>query len=379
VTSKTDMDKSTVTDQGRVDTLLCASFYVLMLLIGVSILSDRVRELNIQARFAVDEDVWPPNQPKDFIPVLLIHHQGQHNIKQAAALQLAESVQLGGVDPRHFPQDSHQSLRKALENSKTTKRLVDILAPLQESENPQFILVEGLPGVGKSLLLQEIAYNWAIERFLQKFKLVLLIQLRSPAVQQVLLIADLFKLVCKGDEKASHIAVTSSDYFFKNKGSGLVFLFDGFDEFPEQLQKDSLITSILKRQVFPHCGLVVSSRPHASVSLRQQATVRVNILGFAEEERKLYIEQSLKGHPEKVKELTNYLDSHVTINGLCYVPFIRWYCFICMTREFLFLVILLSCTIVSSLSPSVDILLSLVILLTMRSWILPTFQNPAIQ
>ena len=54
VTSKPDMDKSMVTDQGRADTLLCAPFYVL--LIGVSILSDRVRQLNIQTRFAVDED-----------------------------------------------------------------------------------------------------------------------------------------------------------------------------------------------------------------------------------------------------------------------------------------------------------------------------------
>jgi len=66
----------------------------------------------------------------------------------------------------------------------------------------------------------------------------------------------------------------------------------------------------------------VSSRPHASVKLREIATVSVNILGVAEEERKLYIEQSLKEHPEKAKELTSYLESHLTINSLCYVPFI---------------------------------------------------------
>jgi len=319
VTFKSDMDNSMVTDQGRVDTLFCAPFYVL--LIGVSILANRVRQLNVQARFAVDEDAWPPNLPNDFVPVLLIHHQGEHTVKQAAALQLAESIKLGGVHPKHYPQDSHQSLREALDNSKTTKQLLDILAPLQESDDAQFILVEGLPGIGKSLLLQEIAYNWAVKKFLQKFKLVLLVQLRSPAVQQVSLVADLFKLVCEGDEKAPHIAVTSSDYFFENKGSGLVFLFDGFDEFPEHLQKDSLITSILKRKVLPHCGLVVSSRPHSSVRLRQLANVRVDILGFAKEERKLYIEQSLKGQPHAVKELTQYLEGNLTINGLCFIPF----------------------------------------------------------
>jgi len=81
---------------------------------------------------------------------------------QAAALQLAE---LAGAHPKHYPQDSHQSLREALHNSKTTKQLVDILAPLQQSDDPQFILVEGLPGIGKSLLLQEITYNWAVKVF----------------------------------------------------------------------------------------------------------------------------------------------------------------------------------------------------------------------
>ena len=275
----------------------------------------------IQTRFAVDEDAWPPNQPQDFTPLLLAHHEHHHTFKQAAALQLAELVQFGGVDPKHYPQDSHQSLREALDNSKTTKQLVDILAPLQESDNTQFILVEGLPGIGKSLLLQEIAYNWAKRKLLQNFKIVLLVQLRSPAVQQVSLVADLFQLVCKRETKATEIATACSEYLFENNGKDAVFLFDGYDEFPDNLQKDSLVADILKRKVLPHCGLVVSSRPHASVRLRQQATVRVDILGFAKEERKLHINQSLKGQPHAIKELTEYLEGNLTINGLCFIPF----------------------------------------------------------
>ena len=55
--------------------------------------------------------------------------------------------------------------------------------------------------------------------------------------------------------------------------------------------------------------------------LRLQATITVDILGFAVEERKLYIEQSLKGQPHAVKELTEYLKANLTINGLCFIPF----------------------------------------------------------
>jgi len=311
------MDKPTVTDQGRVNTLLCAPFYVL--LIGVSILSDRVRQLNIQTRFSVDEDAWPPNQPQDFTPLLLVHHEHHKHTLNPAALPLARSINLGKLHHMHYLHNSHQSQGESLD--KTTKQLVDILAPLQENDNAQFILVEGLPGIGKSSLLQEIAYNWATGKILQMFKIVLLVQLRSPAVQQASLVADLFKLVCKRESKATEIATACSEYLFNNNGKDVVFLFDGYDEFPDDLQKDSLVVDILKRQVLPHCGLVVSSRPHASLRLRQQATIRVNILGFAEQERKLYIEQSLKGQPHAVKELTEYLEDNLTINGLCFIPF----------------------------------------------------------
>ena len=281
--------------------------------IGVSILSDRVRQLNMQTRFAFDEDTWPPNQPKDFTPLLLVHQEGQQTFEQATA----ESIQ----SHRHqYPQDSYQQ-REALDNSKTTKQLVDILAPLQYSDDAQFILVEGLPGIGKSLLLQEMAYGWAEGKLLQNFKIVLLVQLCSPAVQQVSLVADLFQLVCKRETDSKEVATACSKYLFNNGGKDLFFLFDGYDEFPEHLQKDSLVADILKRKVLPHCGLVVSSRPHASVRLRQEATIIVDILGFAEEERIVYIEQSLKGRPQKVKELTEYLKGNLTINGLCFIPF----------------------------------------------------------
>ena len=97
--------------------------------------------------------------------------------------------------------------------------------------------------------MQGIAYSWATGKLLQGFEMVVFLQLRSPAVQDVSLVADIFQLVCKGDSKAAEIAVSSSDYFFKNQGEGLVFLFDSYDEFPEYLQKDSLIASILKHQV----------------------------------------------------------------------------------------------------------------------------------
>ena len=221
----------------------------------------------------------------------------------------------------HNELDSHEPLQEVLNTSKVTKEVAEILAPLETSNDPQFVLIEGDPGIGKSLLLKQIAYLWAKKQILQKFKLVLLLCLRDPAVQQMSWINDLLQPFCTRDQRGTNISSACSDYLLENDGEDLVLLLDGYDEYPDRLRKDGLIASILKHKVLPYCALIVSSRPHASVNLREQATVRVDILGFTEVDRQHYITESMKGQPQKVDELTRYLQGHSTISSLCFIPF----------------------------------------------------------
>ena len=290
-----------------------------------------VSQCNVRERFNTDEETWPPDQPKDFTPLVLVHHHGQHSMKQATTM--ARVIQTGDIDEitslaskqsvtkRHPKLVSHESLQEVLDSSTVTKELTEILAPLEQSKNPQFILIEGAPGIGKSILLKEIAYRWSNKQLLKTFKLVLLICLRDPTVQQASLIKQLLQLFCNRHKRGEEIVNTCSDYLDENDGKGLVFLFDGFDEYPETLQKNSLVADILKRKVLPYCAIVVSSRPHATVHLRERATVRVDILGFTEIERNRFIQQALKEQPQSIKELTQYLEDHFTISSLCVVPF----------------------------------------------------------
>ena len=291
-----------------------------------------VSQCNVQERFNTDEETWPPDQPKNFTPLVLIHHQGQHSMKQATAV--AQLIQTGDIDeiislasnrsvPKHHTKlDSHKPLQdlEVLDSSTVTKELAEILAPLEKSKDPQFILIEGAPGIGKSILLKELAYRWGSKQLLKTFKLVLLVSLRNPTVQQVVSVSDLLQHFCMG-KRALEIAIACDNYLFENGGKDLVFLFDGFDEYPEKLWDNSLIADILKRKVLPYCSLVVSSRPHATVHLRRRATVRVDILGFTEAERIQFIQQALKEQPQSIKELTQYLEDHFTISSLCVVPF----------------------------------------------------------
>ena len=219
--------------------------------------------------------------------------------------------------------DDHEKFHKMLDTSRSsaTKEIEEILAPLEKSNESAFILIEGAPGIGKSVLLKEIAYKWAKEQLLKMFKFVILISLRDPSLQRINSVSDLLHLLYKGDENATQVVSACSEYLSKNGGKTLTLLLDGYDEYPEHLQKSSLIADIIKRQVLPLCGLVVSSRPHASQHLRELATIRVDILGFTETEREHYIKQALPDQPHKVEELTQYLHQHPSVNSICFSPF----------------------------------------------------------
>ena len=296
---------------------------------AVAILSNRVSQINVQTRFIIDKNTWPPDQVKTFTPLLLIHYQGHRTPEQVRAM--AELTCTGDIGKVASITDNQSAIKfhpkldscekfELLDNSMATKEIQEILAPLEKSEE-SFILIEGAPGIGKSVLLKEIAYRWGKNELLQKFELVLLVCLRDPSLQQVKSVSDLLRLSCIGDENATELVRACSRYLFANGGKTLTLLLDGYDEYPVHLQENSLLTNILQRKVLPLCGLVVSSRPHASEHLRQQANVKVNILGFTETERVHYITQAFPNQLQKITELTQYLHQRPSINSICFIPF----------------------------------------------------------
>ena len=275
----------------------------------------------------VDDNTWPPEQPTSFTPLLIIHRQGNRTREEVTAM--AELMYSGNISEVAMPTDEQSTVKhdtiggheKFHKTSRATKEIEEILAPLEKGKESAFILIEGAPGIGKTVLLKEIAYKWANKELLQKFEFVLLLYLRDPSLQQIKSVDDLLQLFCKGDKNATQIVNACAQYLFDNGGKTLTLLLDGYDEYPRDLQESSLITDILKRQILPLCGLVVSSRPHASQHLHKQATIRADILGFTETEREHYIKQALPDQPHKVEELTQYLHQQPYVDSICFSPF----------------------------------------------------------
>ena len=103
-------------------------------------------------------------------------------------------------------------------------------------------LIEGAPGGGKSTLALHICHQWAQgASWLARFDVVVLAYLRDEAIQNASSLADILPAhTSDGSQSvASQLKATDGKY--------VLFIFDGWDEFPLKLMNDSVVTKIIKQ------------------------------------------------------------------------------------------------------------------------------------
>ena len=264
----------------------------------------------ISSRFSsVDE--WPPYQPKRYTTLAFIHNKG----KFTDAVRFSVAQELAVAGKIHVARPCKLSDL----NISMTKNISDIFLPVKASDGSLValrVLIEGAPGIGKTVLAKEIAYRWANNELLTSKKLLLLVFLRECSQTQLKSIKELVKHVFINDEMVPQLI----KYLFKTEGKDTVIIFDGFDELSEENRKDSIIIDIINRRILTKSCLVITSRPTASSTLHGSVDRRVEIVGFTKEDRLNYIQTALEDNNEQVKALQHYLQSNPTINALCYIP-----------------------------------------------------------
>ncbi|XP_072891844.1 NACHT, LRR and PYD domains-containing protein 3-like [Hemitrygon akajei] len=164
--------------------------------------------------------------------------------------------------------------------------------------------VAGVPGIGKTTMVQKIVYDWATGKIYQQFQFVFSFKFR-----------DLNFINCRINLR--ELILNKFPYFgnllrkvWKNP-KGLLFIFDGLDEFKHTIdfadsrrdtepkhqcpdpewwcEVSDIVYSLIQGKLLPGCSVLVTTRPTA-LHLLEEADISVwaEILGFVGEERKEY-------------------------------------------------------------------------------------------
>ena len=275
----------------------------------------------------VSESQWPPISTK-FTKVSYIIHKPKRTAKETKLSIESAHSGLENLSPESehvydvFITGSDENYNKNIDSQITIKEEIsDIFLHIDNIGKSPIILIEGAPGIGKTMLLIEIMFLWANEKLLEDKKVVLYLPLRKLKVNKIETVEDIFYYSCK-DRKMAQIY---ANYFICNKGQGLAILLDGVDENLQAIQKETFLHRILigediEEHIFNKACIIITSRPHATVELQKYVSCRIEIIGFTDANRCNFVEENLKENDEDSKKLKEYLQKSHKINTIYYIP-----------------------------------------------------------
>ena len=185
----------------------------------------------------------------------------------------------------------------------------------------QHILVEGSPGIGKTMFSWELCRQWAEGKMLQDRDIVLMLQLRRKQVREAMSLSDIFQ--------HSNVTIKQEvlDHVSSVDGRGVFLVLEGYDELTEdQKTEGSILNQLLTGYCLPKATIMVTSRPLASDSLcpefKKSIHQHIEVVGFNNENIKSYVESVCQNlQPQIVpSDLLSQIKSNPFVSSIMYIP-----------------------------------------------------------
>ncbi|XP_040267330.1 NACHT, LRR and PYD domains-containing protein 12-like isoform X7 [Bufo bufo] len=206
---------------------------------------------------------------------------------------------------------------------------------------PRMVMVSGVPGVGKTTLMQKVVYDWVTGDLYQRFSFVFFFKFRElNRLDKVSLEALILHQYPYLWEQLSNIL---------QEPEKLLFIFDGLDESLHNMDFTSrhlcpnpkqpelcgqIVVSLLRKSLLDGCSVLMTSRPTRLASIDCSVFQRiVEITGFFPEERWMYFENFFPD-PKLAEKAFNYVKQNDTLYTFCYIPSYCWIICTVLSKSF---------------------------------------------
>ncbi|KAM4012936.1 NACHT, LRR and PYD domains-containing protein 3-like [Anomaloglossus baeobatrachus] len=196
---------------------------------------------------------------------------------------------------------------------------------------PHAVMVSGVPGVGKTTLMQKFVYDWVTKKHYQRFSFIFFFKFRELNKYDTISLEDMILKQYPYLESQLHNILHDPEK--------LLFVFDGLDESVHDIdfhsknacsdikqweKLDVLVVSLVRQRLLKGSSILITSRPTKVASVDIGVFQRVSeIMGFFPKERETYFKQFFNNE-QLFSKVWQYVRENDTLYTFCYIPSYCW-------------------------------------------------------
>nr|XP_014339469.1 PREDICTED: protein NLRC3-like [Latimeria chalumnae] len=247
-------------------------------------------------------------------------------------LWITEGVQ-GQLEREHEVLEAEDSFRVAGPSARSIGYR-EIFKPLQgKASRPRVVLTKGIAGIGKTVCVHKLIYDWASGCALQEFDFVFTFPFRELSIlpehncSLVQLVRQFYPYMDRLDE------------ILRNESVSSLFIFDGLDESclsldftscpeyhepTETIPMASLVMNLIKGDLLPSAAVWITTRPVAMSQIPTNHIDRVTeIQGFKDDTKEEYFRRKIVD-PSIAEKIITHIKKQKTLFIMCHIPAFCW-------------------------------------------------------